>query len=242
MTKRVRITADGLGVSREVNSIIVEMSKEGLLTHVSVVGNGQYLDDTIDKIAEFGESNIGLHFNLTNGKSLSNPKLIPLLVDEKGNFKNSFFQLVRMGLNANTAEILAEQAMIEFAKQEQKFLDKFGCLPKHLDSYQHVHIIPSIFKRLHKKEYGYIRVPLDLTPWSDIASNFSLSNFVRHTVTKYITKKACKEMGISNQPQGVCGIYNSYADQASIEKFIARYPVQEVILELDKLSTAAQKQ
>jgi predicted glycoside hydrolase/deacetylase ChbG (UPF0249 family) len=242
MKKKMRITADGLGVSVDVNDAIMIMAKEGLLTHISAIGNGEQLDGIAEKIAEVGGVSIGLHFNLTNGKSLSNPKLIPLLVDEKGNFKNSFFQLVRMGLHANTAEILAEQAMIEFAKQEQKFLDKFGCLPKHLDSYQHVHIIPSIFKRLHKKEYGYIRVPLDLTPWSDIASNFSLSNFVRHTITKYITKKACKEVSIPNQPQGVCGIYNSYADQASIEKFIARYPVQEVILELDKLSTAAQKQ
>ncbi len=78
---------------------------------------------------------IGAHLQLTSGKPVLEPGLVPSLVDANGMFPASRKQLGEL----KTEEVLAEwQAQIEV-------LLRVGIEPTHLDSHHHIHSVPAAF-------------------------------------------------------------------------------------------------
>ena len=138
-----RINADDFGISKGVNQAIIKGATQGVLNATSVMVNMKYAFQDISVLQKIPHFSIGLHINLTNGKALSNPKEIPLLVDPKGNFKNGFVKLFLYGLIY--PKKLNQQASTEI-KAQLALLQKKHKEVGHLDSHRHVHMIPSIFK------------------------------------------------------------------------------------------------
>ncbi|KAH8854008.1 Carbohydrate deacetylase [Schistosoma japonicum] len=81
----------------------------------------------------------GLHFNLTEGKPLSNVKCIQSLLDDHGCFlgKHGF----RSRLTSSLVHM--DEVEIELESQVNAFRDIFGTIPSHFDGHQHVHILPA---------------------------------------------------------------------------------------------------
>ncbi|CAH8455772.1 unnamed protein product [Heterobilharzia americana] len=83
----------------------------------------------------------GLHFNLTEGKSLTNEKSIHSLLDHRGCFLGKFgFRKHLMSSAINMTEV-----ELELESQLNAFRELFGTMPSHFDGHQHIHVLPGSF-------------------------------------------------------------------------------------------------
>lgn len=96
-----------------------------------------------------GGLSIGLHLNLVEGPCCADPTTIPLLVDERGMFRNDFVRLLMMSAGPQRRD-LAAQTKIECEAQIERFLQLFPEMRDgmRIDSHQHVHAIPLVFDAL----------------------------------------------------------------------------------------------
>ncbi|KAK4472348.1 hypothetical protein MN116_003609 [Schistosoma mekongi] len=101
----------------------------------------------------------GLHFNLTEGKPLSNVKCIQSLLDDHGCFLGKYG--FRSSLTSSLVHM--DEVEVELESQINAFRDIFGTIPSHFDGHQHVHILPDIdmvvAKVLSRIGVKWIRVP-----------------------------------------------------------------------------------
>ena len=95
---KIITTADDYALSKGVNDAIIECIDAGCLTSVNVMVNMPYLDKRLINYKNM--ISVGIHFNLTVGKCISNPKNIDTLVDSNGCFYeyNVFVKRVKKGL------------------------------------------------------------------------------------------------------------------------------------------------
>lgn len=132
--------ADDYGLSEGSNRRIETCLTDGVLNKVSVLPNGT--------IADFPQRLSGavlsLHLNLVEGRPLSNPQDIPLLVTPDGYFRHSFLGLLRLSLSPKRKE-LSRQLYGEIRKQIAFWKSHMGSAIS-LDSHQHTHMIPLVLK------------------------------------------------------------------------------------------------
>jgi predicted glycoside hydrolase/deacetylase ChbG (UPF0249 family) len=144
---KMRFNADDAGMSRGVNSGITKLIKKGILYSFSIFTNGQYAKEAIAIAKKNPEIKIGLHFNITTGKSISDYDMLPLLTDSDNNFKCGFIDLcfkVLVHRKAILKEIETELfAQIKYLKQNKLEID-------HINSHRHIHVIPGIFNVVSK--------------------------------------------------------------------------------------------
>ena len=157
--------ADDYGISRSSNARIEECFKNGVLNKISVLPNGD--------ISNFNERLLGenvklsLHLNLIEGYPLSKKEDVSLLVTDKGFFKYSFIGLFFLSIFGNR-NLLEKQIYNEIKMQIDFWKKKMGeKTPILIDSHQHTHMIPLIFKTLmrviseEEVSVEYIRIPYE---------------------------------------------------------------------------------
>ena len=149
------IHADDFGITpvqaKEILSLSSSCNGIGALNSVSIFANSPAFDEAVSlaqPYANRGVLRVCLHLNLVEGPSLSNPERIPLLVNENGMFKNNFVGLLKLGI-VNKHDVF-DQLVIECRSQIQRYLSAFPNqqLSFQLDSHQHVHAIPVVYKAL----------------------------------------------------------------------------------------------
>lgn len=139
---RLIINADDLGISKGVNYAIKEAFNNGYLTHASVMVNANYFNDALENIIiRYPDLKIGLHLNLTYGRPISQANIIPLLVNKDLKFKHNFISLARIKKSVE----LQRQIYQEIKAQIEKAI-RFGIKLNHIDSHEHIHLIPFINK------------------------------------------------------------------------------------------------
>ena len=89
--------ADDYGISEASNRRIEKCLREGILNKVSVLPNG-LLDRFQEHLSGKGIC-LSLHINLVEGKPLSDPKELDLLVTDQGYFRYSFAGLFLMSFS-----------------------------------------------------------------------------------------------------------------------------------------------
>ena len=141
------INADDFGISKGVNEAVVKMHKEGNLTSASLMVNLQHTLDAVKKAKELKTLSVGLHFNLTAGRSILHPISIPLLVNDKGVFKNSFIKLLILSIFKRKAFLSQVEGEL---KAQLEIMRTFNIYPSHIDSHRHIHYILGIFNLVHK--------------------------------------------------------------------------------------------
>lgn len=155
--------ADDYGISEGADSCIRNCVENGVLNKISVLPNSK--DTDFKQKFSTKEVMLSLHINLVEGKSLSNKEDIDLLVTENGNFKHSFIGLFYLSLSSKKKE-LEKQIYKEIQNQIRYWKKEMG---EHksisIDSHQHTHMIPLIFKTLmqvikdEKIKVSYLRIP-----------------------------------------------------------------------------------
>ncbi len=127
--KKINICADDLGFSHGVNDAIANMVVNGQLKNVGVMVNLEATCHGVELLKAYNV-NFGLHTNICVGKPLVDPKLIPSLVDDQGNFKSSFVY------HSSTIDfVVFEEVVIEIEAQLARFTTLFGRLPDYFEGH-----------------------------------------------------------------------------------------------------------
>jgi chitin disaccharide deacetylase len=134
------VNADDFGLSPHINRGIIETVEKGAVNSVSVVANGNALDEAVDFIKSHPDLNTGIHFTLIAEKPVSEVHLIPSLVTGEGFFHPDYKTFIRQYIKGN---INPYEVRIELDAQVKKLLDK-GILLSHCDSHQHLHLLKKI--------------------------------------------------------------------------------------------------
>jgi predicted glycoside hydrolase/deacetylase ChbG (UPF0249 family) len=123
------VTADDYGAAININEGIRQAVGKGIITEISVLTNFNESIPGLKVISEgFPNIGIGVHLNITTGKPLTNPELIPTLINKNGNFSPVRSLLPHIG------NISPEELKTELKAQVQVLLDN-GIQPDHLSDH-----------------------------------------------------------------------------------------------------------
>ena len=84
--QKIIVTADDYGMCDEVDRAINAGIENGFITTTNVMLNMATLSDAADLRTRYPSLSVGIHWNVTTGKPISDSKTIPSLVDETGTF------------------------------------------------------------------------------------------------------------------------------------------------------------
>lgn len=116
--QRIIVTADDYGMCDEVDRAIDAGIENGFITTTNVMLNLEALSDAADLRTRYPGLSLGIHWNVTTGKPISDSKTIPSLVDENGVFWSigNFKKRYSKGLISPTdleKELEAQYALFE---------------------------------------------------------------------------------------------------------------------------------
>lgn len=140
VVRHLIVNADDFGLARSVSTGIIDVYQAGQLSSTTLMVNMPGTEEAVEMAAHHPDLRIGLHFNLTEGCPLTDARS---LVDADGVFFRRG-ELIRRSIQGRM-----EPA--EITRELTAQLDRFaylGLTPSHLDSHQHVHMAPTVFRAM----------------------------------------------------------------------------------------------
>ena len=140
--------ADDLGFSEAVNLGIYKAVKDGVITSVGIMTNMEQARSGYELLKDFDIA-LGQHTNICAGRPLTDPKLIPSLVQENGEFCSS-----REIRSRQVDSVVVEEAEREIEAQYLRFKEITGRDPDYFEC--HAVISKNFFTALKNvaKKYG----------------------------------------------------------------------------------------
>ncbi len=130
---KLLIRADDLGYCEAVNYGIARAVKDGIVRCVGVMANMEWAEHGVRLLDGTGVT-FTVHSNICQGRPITDPKLIPSLVDEEGNFKHK--DLYR---NAKEDFVVLEEVVMEVEAQFLRLWELTGVKPFMVEA----HAVPS---------------------------------------------------------------------------------------------------
>ena len=135
------VNADDFGISEKVNEGIFLAHTKGILTSTSLIANGIAFNHALNVYKTAPTIGVGVHLTLVEEKPLSNPGQIKSLIGKNGMFHHSVTDFAKEYV---LGRICFKEVYQELEAQILKIKDS-GLPISHLDSHQHVHMLPKIF-------------------------------------------------------------------------------------------------
>ena len=193
--KQLIVNADDFGRHPLVNQAVAKAVDCGGLLSASIMAGKDYFTEAVDIAKARPRLGVGVHLTLVDGTPVLSPGEIPSLVADDGSFFPDHGVFVKRFLQG---KISHEDIRKELSAQMDKVLAT-GLKPTHIDSHQHLHMLPGIFPlvltlaterrikrvRLSRGIYGN-----PFTPWpgiGDIIGKFGLEILSRRN--KLLAKK-----------------------------------------------------
>ena len=234
--------ADDYGISSQSNTRIEECLKNGVLNKISVLPNSDALDF---KRRLLGENvKLSLHLNLIEGYPLSKKEDVSLIVSDKGFFKYSFIGLFFLSIFGNRS-LLEKQLYNEIKMQIDFWKKEMGEeTPILVDSHQHTHMIPLVFKTLMRVikeenvEVEYIRIPAEpILPYIKSPSlyfKFRPIGLIKQWLLKFLKFVNRKELKKANIKSALfMGImFSGQLTEDKINKLLPYYKKQNENIEI----------
>lgn len=190
LDRTVIIEADDLGLLHAFNEGIRQAFREGSLSSTCLRANGYAFDHAVNDVLPSCQGlGIGVHLCLNEADCVAPPDTVPLLL-HKGGHGPSYGRLrAGYGWIARLAKSSVGRVQIEreLRAQIEKVIDR-GIRLDHLNSHQHVHMIPTVFRITCRlaNEYGIACVRLSREPayvagpWYQRAQPWLTTNAVKH--------------------------------------------------------------
>jgi predicted glycoside hydrolase/deacetylase ChbG (UPF0249 family) len=149
---RVIINADDFGITNGVNKAIFELVDAGVLTSTSVMSNMPHYEDIVNLKDKIG---IGIHFNLTVGKPVTEAYKIPTIVRNNG----EFFDLLLLLKKMRQRKVSKQEVEIELNAQIKRLI-MLGIQPDHINSHESLLKYPFFMRVIKKiaKEYRIMTI------------------------------------------------------------------------------------
>lgn len=207
---KIYFCSDDFGMTEKTCARILQCRENGCLNKISVLPNTR-LEDMPNRLRQCRDMTLAVHINLVEGTCVSEREKLGLLVDDNGYFKNSFTGLLWLSLFGKR-QALHAQVKQEMKAQIHRALSLFPeGTPIFLDSHQHTHMIPLIFKTLAEiigEEHlavSYIRMPAEpILPFLAVPSLFFQYfsvNLIKQWLLKgcgFINRPILKKLGIDD--------------------------------------------
>lgn len=146
------VNADDFGFSSEISKGILQLMEKGLVSSTSVMSMHCTKEDW-EKLSQIKNISIGLHFSLTSGCN--------------GITENSKNQYA-LARKIITGKIKFQNILEELSLQYETLKKNFPGEITHIDTHQHIHIIPSVANAMRKlsaeKKIPYIRITKEISP------------------------------------------------------------------------------
>ena len=130
---KLLVRADDLGYSEGFNYGLARAVKSGIIRCVGVMPNMEWAEHGV-RLLDGTDVTFTVHANICQGKPLTDPKLIPSLVDENGIFKDK--SLYR---EAKEDFVVLEEVVLEVEAQYLKLVELTGKKPYMIEA----HAVPS---------------------------------------------------------------------------------------------------
>mgnify|MGYP000172625150 CR=1 FL=1 len=154
------VTADDFGLCASVTDGILDAHRHGIVRATSLFAVGEDAERAAALAQSQLELSVGVHLALVDGRPLSPAAAVDSLVDAEGRFANNYVDFLRRYLSRH---IKLPQIYQEWRAQIEK-TRALGIAPSHLDSHQHLHLLPGIFEIAVRlcEEFGIprLRVPI----------------------------------------------------------------------------------
>ncbi len=228
----VFLCADDYGLDEISSMHIQECINEGALHRVSVLPNFDKVD--LKQICNNKKVQLSLHLNLVEGKCMAKADEIDLIADKNGCLKYSFADLFKLSLFHRRK--FEKQIYKEIRAQVLHWKNILpDDMPFCIDSHQHTHMIPAVFKALLKVlhdeniEIKHMRIPAEpISPYLKSPSlylTYSPVNIIKQWLLKLlwlINKTHVKKDEIPFSC--FCGIlFSGKMDKDRISKILPKY-------------------
>jgi len=196
--RKLIVNADDFGLHTEINKGIIKGFKEGFITSTSLMCSAPAFEEAVDLAKANPDLGVGLHLTLVGGVAPILPKNeVRSLVDNQGLFVSDYVAFAKRFYTGVIDKLELEK---ELRAQLERALSS-GISITHLDSHQHIHILPgvsSIVQRLGK-EYGVLKIRIPKEGYT-FSGGFStgIGRFIGRTGLTFCAQLAsvgCKSYG-----------------------------------------------
>jgi predicted glycoside hydrolase/deacetylase ChbG (UPF0249 family)/methylase of polypeptide subunit release factors len=229
--RSVIFEADDLGLLYAFNEGIRVAHQQGRLTSTCIRANGYAYEHAIREILPACPGlGVGIHLTLNDAGCVAPRDQVSLLLGTDGDFRSSYVRLMKL---AQTSAGL-EQIERELRAQIEKVLHD-GVKVDHLNSHQHVHMIPAIFHLTCRlaREYAVPCVRLVREP-PYLAGGllkrlqpFVNSNYIKHVLLNRFARvnaPVLREFGLVTTAHFIGINYTAHMDIDTIRKGLNAVP------------------
>jgi len=157
------VTGDDFGFSRGVNRAIIEAHERGVLTHASLMVNGDAAAEAAALALSRPDLSVGLHLVVVDGAATLPPLEIPRLVGADGRFRGT---PVSAGVRYQFSVASRRELAREIRAQLERFRDT-GLELSHVDGHHHMHLHPVVLETLVALA-GEFRIPAIRLPSEEL--------------------------------------------------------------------------
>lgn len=233
---KIYVCADDYGMTPQTCTRIEQCRQHGILNKISVFPNSE-LPELEQRVLQ-QDAYRSIHLNLVEGKSLSDPKEVPLLVAENGHFRHSFIGLLLLSLSPKKKEFQRQVAREIRAQLLRGRTMTVGDDPKaavSIDSHQHTHMIPAIFRillqviREEKMQAAYLRIPSEpILPYlctPSLYGTYRIANLIKQWLLRFFARVNRREWKASGIPSACfMGIlFSGCMDEKRVRKVLPHY-------------------
>jgi dolichyl-phosphate beta-glucosyltransferase len=136
------VHADDFGLAPGVNKAIEEGLASKAVTSTSVLTGTPHCAEALSWAAAHPQFDYGVHLNLTHGRPVLPASEVPSLVTRSGEFPS----LSRLAFRLMTGRVRTEEVLKEWRAQVAA-VRAAGVTVSHLNSHQHVHLLPRLYSR-----------------------------------------------------------------------------------------------
>lgn len=210
---KIIIHCDDIGFTCNITRRILNAWKDCLIGSFSILANGDAIEEITRELELESKrhARIAVHLNLSEGKSVTSPGEIPLIVDSEGRLNSTFIGLIfKWVFNSSKGrKCLLEQIEKEFKAQISIVKKICGSRQVNsIDGHVHFHMLPFLFPLAAKvaKEQGIpeIRISREIfylsTKIKDSLSFDFIINIIKYIILQicaFRARAAAKQYGIT---------------------------------------------
>lgn len=140
-SRQLIVNADDFGLHPLVNAGILEGHQHGCISSTSLMASGGAFLEAVSLAKQTPTLGVGIHLTLVGAeRTVCLPESVPTLVNEQGELAKSYGQFLPRYVSGH---IRLTEIRRELTAQIEKVL-KTGLTITHLDSHQHMHVVPGI--------------------------------------------------------------------------------------------------
>ena len=194
--KYLIVNADDFGMTKGINEGIVKAMREGIVTSTSMVACGEAFDDAVKTARAHGIREVGAHLSLTEFSPITLPG------------KTENYKLFAARLLLGT--ISEDKVRKEFQAQIEK-IKKAGFALTHLDSHEHIHMVPKMFRIFIDMARDYGIPAIRFLREKSMVGGFGLNKVYRFLIGSYLARKNERDVRNSRLyfPDNVRGFLDS---------------------------------